>query len=287
MLTRGVPYGSLQMRSAEVGLGATTCLADHKGVRMADTKRTTRSAILYTLSDPRTGEVRYLGWTARTKRLRFKDHIHDARRGRKDYRSRWIASLLRAGVKPTMRTVVILQASDAPALEIGYISILRARGVRLTNTTDGGEGVLGWVPSAETRAAISRANKGRPPSAACRAASSAVHKGVVPWKAIAASVKANKGKRRSSEFCAAVSRGLTGRIFSAEHRAAMSRCRIGIPQPAATAAAALVNKGRPLSAEHRAKIARAKTGLPATEAHRASLRAAWVKRRQQKKPEAA
>lgn len=46
--------------------------------------------------------------------------------------------------------------------EMECIDVLRRRGVRLVNISDGGEGTTGWVPSEETRRKIGEANKHTP-----------------------------------------------------------------------------------------------------------------------------
>lgn len=61
-----------------------------------------------------------------------------------------------------------LSESDAFDLEIETIKFYRECGHTLTNLTDGGEGISGWVPSEESRQRYSKAKKGKKKSAATR-----------------------------------------------------------------------------------------------------------------------
>lgn len=51
--------------------------------------------------------------------------------------------------------------ADLPAAERCWVSALRSQGVALLNHTDGGEGLPGWSPTAEQRAAMSARSAGR------------------------------------------------------------------------------------------------------------------------------
>jgi len=68
-------------------------------------------------------------------------------------------------------------------LEVQWIARLRGLGYDLCNATNGGEGACGRVVSEETKAKMSRANKGKKPTALC----------------IAMAVKANTGRQRTQE----------------------------------------------------------------------------------------
>ena len=113
--------------------------------------------IIYGLCDPRTGELRYVGKTSRTLKDRMKGHLCDAKKGTA-HRNRWIAALLRQGVKPEMFEIEIVDGDGCEA-ERHHIAAFRALGCRLTNLTDGGEGAPGLVPTHETRAKVSAAKK--------------------------------------------------------------------------------------------------------------------------------
>jgi hypothetical protein len=109
--------------------------------------------IIYTLKNPRTDEVRYVGFTSRTPDKRMRAHINDAVRCPNTYRARWILSLLSIGLWPVMESVECGSGDGWADAEKKWIAALRASGARLTNTTDGGDGTLGRVMSAEQRQA--------------------------------------------------------------------------------------------------------------------------------------
>ena len=121
----------------------------------------------------------------------------------------------------------------------------------LCNLTDGGEGTIGRVYSAEHRAKISEGNKGKTHSAETKQKMSEARKGRKPNlnKTLSAETKAkisatHKGKPKSAETRAKMSEWHKGKIMSAEHRAKMSAANKGKPKP-------------PISAETRAKLSEA------------------------------
>jgi hypothetical protein len=134
-----------------------------------------RMAWIYTLSDPRNGEVRYVGVTTRSLAERLRGHISDT--GRQDYKSRWIRSLLKVGVSPVMTEIEIVPIESHGEAERRWITTYRAQGARLTNATDGGPGTLGRIASPETRERIRQAALERMKDPVRRQAVSRVHKG--------------------------------------------------------------------------------------------------------------
>ena len=212
------------------------------------------SASLYTLSDPRTGEVRYVGWTVRKPSIRLSAHMSDARRGIPDYRCRWIRVLLAGGVRPTLSVLALVEEADGAMIEKRAIAAFRARAARLVNATDGGEGAWGWKPSPETLEKMSRGNRGRKPSP----------------KAIQASLRARFGKPLSPEHRAKLSLALRGKKrgpLSPEHRAKIGAANRGNTYclghrhtPGAREKMRLANLGRKHSPESIKKTAMANRG---------------------------
>jgi len=90
--------------------------------------------------------------------------------------------------------------------EIFHIAHHRRLGGALTNMTDGGDGVVGQIRSAETRAKLSASKKGIPLSAVRLANLIAVH----------------KGSTYSAESRAKMSAWQVGRTLTPEHRANLS-----------------------------------------------------------------
>lgn len=100
---------------------------------------------LYTLSDPRTQLVRYVGQSV-TPRRRLTGHIRDARQGKHGHVCNWIRTLLAQELTPQLNVTAWLSADEIDAAEIELIARLRAEGVPLTNVLPGGQGVFRTMP---------------------------------------------------------------------------------------------------------------------------------------------
>lgn len=111
---------------------------------------------IYGLIDPFTDEMRYIGKSIRPEG-RLRDHCND----HSDcHRTHWIQSVLARGERPKL---VILQELDDSAdwqqAERDWIAKVRSEGARLTNSTDGGDGVLNLC--AESKAKMLKTWTGR------------------------------------------------------------------------------------------------------------------------------
>ncbi len=154
-------------------------------------------ATIYALSEPgkqRTlDNARYIGKTIWTLQDRLNAHFWH-RNHADTYKDRWIRQLWSSGLKPVIWPVGFCSVEAGSALEMRFIKALKGR-AKLTNLTDGGEGLLGYTHRPETVAKI---------------------------------VKANRGKKRSPEFCAAI----RARVISKETRQRMSAAGLGRKIPA-------------------------------------------------------
>ncbi|HEX3747589.1 MAG TPA: NUMOD3 domain-containing DNA-binding protein [Bryobacteraceae bacterium] len=168
-------------------------------------------------------------------------------------------------------------ASEAEALmeEIRLIAEYRAKGTKLINITDGGDGVSGLKHTDSAREKVRQANLGRkhgPLPASAKAKISAVH----------------KGKKKSAAHIEKMRIAFSGRKASAETRAKMSASQMGkVLSEEAKTRLSILKKGKPLSAEHlrqlresrarpevRARMSAAQKGRTFSEATRAKMRAA-------------
>lgn len=130
---------------------------------------------IYYLRDPRDNAVRYIGYTCEpSKRLR--GHVNRATSGDTTHKSRWLQLLLRQGLEPQMDLIECCTEAEVQSKEVEHIALGRKLGWRLTNATDGGEGILN--ASLETRAKISRSRIGKPLSPETRAKMSSSRTGV-------------------------------------------------------------------------------------------------------------
>jgi hypothetical protein len=120
-----------------------------------------KSIVIYGLFCPITHELRYIGKTNKPA-LRLWQHINEAKTTTATYhRVTWVRSLLRSGVEPLFKPMLQLAGSDMqwPVFERMLITSARYLGIRLVNSTVGGEGSVG--PSAEYAAKISRSQTAR------------------------------------------------------------------------------------------------------------------------------
>jgi len=179
---------------------------------------------VYRLSDPaEPWHYRYVG-KGKNPEGRCMAHIRHALNisAKTTHKVNWLRTLLFA--KPFRYPIIEVIESvetekEAFEFEKYYIEKYRAEGHRLTNLTNGGEGMSGWVPSSETRAKMSAALRdnthlsGHKHSEETLVKMSAAHKGQKAW---------NKGKRHSAETLAKLSAASKGRKHSAETLIKMS-----------------------------------------------------------------
>jgi group I intron endonuclease len=104
----------------------------------------------------------------------------------------------------------VLAESNDPAelvrLEVEFIANLQTKAPNGYNLTDGGEGVVGYTPSAETRKKMSVARKAtkQSPETIAKAALARIGR-PVSQETRAKLAKSNRGKKRSAELCAKLS----------------------------------------------------------------------------------
>jgi hypothetical protein len=149
---------------------------------------------VYTLRDPRVPDaVRYVGVTQGTLERRLRQHV-STRNSPRTPVAHWIAKLDREGVQPIILAEMVLwrEGGSPYDFEPVYIEKYRRLGHALLNVTPGGRGGGIGPKSAEHRARISAALKGR------------------------------KAPERTPEWRAAHAEKLRGRRHSEETRAKMS-----------------------------------------------------------------
>lgn len=242
-----------------------------------------RHWFIYALADSE--EVRYIGWTVDPRR-RLRRHLDTAKTG-KLHRECWIRSVVQAGGQIQMYVLEEGEGDWAEA-ERRWIAHYREMGARLTNLTDGGEGVSGLVFSEETRQRLREHAIARGCEHLLRLARERIgkpgHK-LGPehveklrqlnreriWtpemrRKVSQTVsRIQKGRKFSEQRCQNISRSLLGRKLSPEHIASMRKPR------------------RPLTVEEKAKISASLRGRIFSDEHRRNLSKAgvngWNKRR--------
>lgn len=105
---------------------------------------------IYALLCPKSGDIRYIGKSIDPRR-RLAKHLQDAKTP-KNYNQRWIASLVREGLEPGLLVLKELsEGEDWQQVERAAIAAGFANGLKLTNTSAGGEGVLFVNPEMEAK----------------------------------------------------------------------------------------------------------------------------------------
>jgi len=126
--------------------------------------RATMTGIIYFLLDPRTDEPRYVGKTTKTAAKRLNQHIVESNTRQKTHKAKWIQKLIREGCTPDIKIVERADEEELNKLEKKWIAELRKEGHKLTNGTDGGEGISGRKHSEATKEKLRQLAMGRPAS---------------------------------------------------------------------------------------------------------------------------
>lgn len=96
--------------------------------------------LIYGLSDPVTNEIRYIGKSCSGLK-RANQHFIPSQLRADTYKTRWIISVIKSGLKPNV--VILEEFKNSDKLnerEIFWIKYYKNNGARLTNTTEGGDG---------------------------------------------------------------------------------------------------------------------------------------------------
>lgn len=119
---------------------------------------------IYTLAHPVTNEIRYVG-KADDMKARFHGHFYDKMNNRK---GNWIKHLRSQGLSPKIEVLDIVPKEDWQYWECFYILLLKSWGMRLTNGTHGGDGVVGLKHTEDAKNKVRIANIGKKASQATK-----------------------------------------------------------------------------------------------------------------------
>jgi hypothetical protein len=173
---------------------------------------------VYTLTDPRTNEVRYVGWTTNLPR-RFREHLSEGRRRHSQSRKHtWISGVIADGFLPIATVVEEGMGPEWEAVERKWIAAYRALGCELTNETSGGNGMLGRVIAPETRKKISATKRARgiPPESRERIIAGSRGKKYSPER-VKKAADARRGWKQTPEAREKIGAFNRGRKQSPEH----------------------------------------------------------------------
>lgn len=99
---------------------------------------------IYSLKDPITNEIRYIGKTTGKLRDRWYSHCSSYKLEKeKSYKNSWIISLKRKGYRPEIELIEEVSQENWEFWERYWISQFLSWGYNLTNMTKGGEGNIG------------------------------------------------------------------------------------------------------------------------------------------------
>ncbi len=114
---------------------------------------------IYTLADPITGNIRYIGKTSNTLQYRLAQHLRESNKIT-TRKANWIRSIKKQSINPVIE---LLDEYDNEKLccymECFWIEQFKAWGFDLTNYTKGGEGVCGLKHSTESKTKMSKSKK--------------------------------------------------------------------------------------------------------------------------------
>lgn len=232
------------------------------------------TTFIYTLSDPRTGQIRYVGKSDKPQ-TRFRSHINEQRLN--CHRTKWIKSLLRCGLEPKMEILDEVPLAQWQFWEREYIRVFKMLGINLVNNTIGGEGMTD--PPPEVREKIARAQRGRIWNEERRA------KIMASWTPERRRRNAEKGigKRHSPQTRAKLSAALAGKKrgpLSEEHKKVLSVLRLSKGFKHTTEAKAKMSSlakgnkhhlGKKHSDEVRAKMSKTHSSQRLSPSHRANI----------------
>lgn len=129
---------------------------------------------IYTLTDPRTGLVKYVGKT-NDPAYRLRKHLTEKNN---TYKCQWVKGLKALGLQPILEIIDECSLSDWEQKERFYIRLYKAIGANLVNTLPGGEGgatMLGKKLTKEQREKIAASKLGKINSGAAK--SNKINKG--------------------------------------------------------------------------------------------------------------
>lgn len=158
------------------------------------------TTFIYTLSDPRTDEVRYVG-KSNDPVSRLKSHMSQA----KTHKGWWIKNLVKSGFMPVMDVIDEVPDSEWAFWEQHWIQVFSGWGFSLTNGDAGGLGTGRSTP--ELKAKISKTLSGRTYPERWRRVAGYTKDGMFAFEAISKSAASDYLETSSSNVTTAIRNG--------------------------------------------------------------------------------
>lgn len=114
---------------------------------------------IYTLSDPITLKIKYVGITSKTLEKRLKGHLKT--KNNFTHKANWIKKLQKENLLPIIEEIDVVKFEEWQFWEQYWISQFKSWGYSLTNHTEGGEGTFGYKHTEEQRLKNSLSNKNK------------------------------------------------------------------------------------------------------------------------------
>jgi len=141
---------------------------------------------VYCLVDPRNAHIKYVGKSmVLTPKNRLLKHLQNSNLKPNTLKNNWIKKLKSLGLSPAIEVIEngFEEENSLNEAEIYYIRLYKILGHRITNGTNGGEGMLGYKHTESGKAKIGAANKGRIWTEESKLKSSKSHRGFVASEA--------------------------------------------------------------------------------------------------------
>ena len=235
------------------------------------------------------GIIRYVGKTQKTLLYRLSEHVKESRSGTKTHKCNWVRSLLAKKMSPKIELLCEVDGNGCKE-ETSWIALFRSVGVKLTNGTDGGEGISGHKHSEETRKKLRESHIGHFPSEETKkkmgiAATGRRHSEETCRKMMGRKWSERTRLKMQQRVCSNETRrkmsiAQTGRKHSEESKQRMQLAHTGrdIPEETRRKISATL-KGREVSQEMRQRISKTLLGRKKSEVTRQRIRDSWQKRR--------
>ena len=139
------------MKNNFVTLQLDKIMSNFKNYKMSATPKDTKTRTsIYVLKNPDTNEIRYVGKTSKDLNRRLQQHIFESESEQRNKRKNWVAKILKGGKIPIIEEIDFCTWEGSQEKEIYWIKYYRDLGLDLVNSTDGGEGNLGFIKTEET-----------------------------------------------------------------------------------------------------------------------------------------
>lgn len=206
---------------------------------------------IYELRDPRDLECspRYIGITSKALDKRLSNHLtYSKLNSSKNHKNDWIKFLFKQNIKPTIHLIEEVIGWDyACECEKYWIKEFKGQGCNLTNATNGGEGLFGFIYTEQQKLEKSLRTKGKN--------------------------HPNYGKKLPTEVCLKISNSHKGKKITEIHKDNIRKSKIGVKLSEQAKHKLSIgrigdknpNYGKPMTKEHKEMLIKINKGSHHTE----------------------